>query len=112
MALRVVNFDANGNRTTAVENGTTTTYGFNNLNQYSSVTGLAAPTYDGNGNLATYDGWTYEYDAMNRLTHAGKGTTHAYYWYDGLTGSAPGRSRQCHLQRLGRLGRGRRIPSG
>jgi RHS repeat-associated protein len=77
-------YDASGNRTTAVDNGATTTYGVNALNQYSSQTGLPTPTYDGNGNLKTYNGWTYTYDAMNRLTAAVKGSASANFWYDGL----------------------------
>ena len=69
-----------------MEDGTaTTTYGTanNNLNQYGAVGGLSA-TYDGNGNLKTYDGWTYTYDAMSRLTAAVKGSVSANFWYDGF----------------------------
>ncbi len=77
-------YDASGNRKTTVDNGTTTSYTPNNLNQYATVTGLANPTYDGNGNLKTYNGWIYTYDAMNRLTSAVKGTASANFWYDGF----------------------------
>ncbi len=77
--------NASGNRTSlAVIGGTTTAYaGANNLNQYPTVGGLGA-TYDGNGNLKTYNGWSYTYDAMNRLTAAVKGTASANFWYDGF----------------------------
>jgi RHS Repeat len=64
--------------------GVTTNYNDNELNQYASITGVAAPTYDGNGNLKTYNGWSYTYDAMNRLTAAVKGATSASFYYDGL----------------------------
>ncbi len=57
----------------------------------SASTAGGGATYDGNGNLKTYNGWTYTYDAMNRLTGAVKGTTAAYYWYDGF-------NRQCTWQ--------------
>jgi RHS repeat-associated protein len=39
--------------------------------------------YDANGNLTTYKGWTYTYDAQNRLTSASNGTTSAEFYYDG-----------------------------
>ena len=54
-------YDNNGNRTST--NGG---YVSNNLNQYTVFAGIGA-TYDGNGNLASYDGWSYSYDAQNRL---------------------------------------------
>nr|MBA2270310.1 RHS repeat-associated core domain-containing protein [Chthoniobacterales bacterium] len=78
-----LNFDASGNRTSVLD-GTTTSYTVNNLNEYVTITGVAAPTYDNNGNLLTHDGWTYTYDAMNRLTNATNGATTAAFWYDGL----------------------------
>jgi RHS repeat-associated protein len=54
------------------------------LNQFSIFNGLGA-TYDANGNLASYNGWTYSYDAQNHLTTVKQGTTTvATYWYDGL----------------------------
>ena len=79
-----LSLDASGNRTSTVDNVTTTSYTRNNLNQYSAVSGLANPTYDGNGNLKTYNGWSYTYDAMNRLTAAVNGSAGANFWYDGL----------------------------
>jgi RHS repeat-associated protein len=72
----------------------------NNMNQPTDP-GI---TYDdaagpGNGNLVVYNGWTYNYDAQNRLRHALNASTgnEAYFYYDGLnrqiartvTGSAP-----------------------
>ena len=82
--LSTLNFDASGNRTSVVNGGTTTTYAAaNSLNQYPTIGGAGA-TYGANGNLATYNGWTYTYDSMNRLTIATNGTTSANFFYDGL----------------------------
>lgn len=73
--------DASGNWTGAGGK----TYGVNNLNQYTTISGGgAAPTYGAKGNLATNNGWVYTYDAMNRLTQASNATTNAYFYYDGL----------------------------
>ncbi len=46
-------------------------YTANELNQYSYI-GSNSLTYDNNGNLRTHDGWTYSYNAHNRLTSAVK----------------------------------------
>jgi len=35
-------------------------------------------TYSPNGNLATYNGWTFTYDAQNRLTNVGAATNFVY----------------------------------
>jgi RHS repeat-associated protein len=41
-------------------------------------------TYDPNGNLTSYKGWTYSYDAQNRLTSArNNGVQVASFYYDG-----------------------------
>lgn len=62
----VYEYDAVGNRTRTAINGLATTYVANNLNQYSSVGGVAH-TYDADGNLL-FDGVnTYAYDQLNRL---------------------------------------------
>jgi RHS repeat-associated protein len=58
----------------------TTPYTANNLNQYTAIDSLAAPTYDANGNTATLQTsltgptWSYTYDAQDRLT-GGTSTT-------------------------------------
>ncbi len=49
----------------------------NILNQY-------APTYNANGNMRTFDGWTYTWNAENRLFRAEKGTTKVEFAYDYL----------------------------
>jgi RHS repeat-associated protein len=53
----------------------------NNLNQYSSVGGVAY-TYDYNGNLTGSATNTYSYDSENRLISAAKTGTTATYTYD------------------------------
>ena len=76
------NYDSVGNRTTTVINGVTTDYVTNNLNEYTSIGGVAQ-TYDADGNL-TGDGIsTYTYDSLNRLIKTTTSTT-ATYAYDAL----------------------------
>ncbi|MFZ1453783.1 MAG: RHS repeat-associated core domain-containing protein, partial [Ferruginibacter sp.] len=69
LSEHVYQFDAVGNRTSVVVNGSTTNYTTNNLNQVTGSSGAVniAFTFDDNGNL-TYDG-TYhkKYDAERRL---------------------------------------------
>src|SRR5712691_2139769 len=66
-AVSTLTYDASGNRDSVTSAGVTTDYTPNNLNQYSNVGGLPV-TNEGNGNLGSYNGWYYSYDAMNRLT--------------------------------------------
>jgi RHS repeat-associated protein len=63
------------------DNGTITSYDANHLNQYTAVDG-DTPTYDSNGNLKTQRGWTYVYDAQNRLTLAQSGRNTVSFSYD------------------------------
>jgi len=74
-------YDPLGNRTGADDNGTTTRYAANALNQYTQV-GDLAPTYDAGGNLAEMGEWRYQYDALNRLVSASNAETTAQFWYD------------------------------
>jgi YD repeat-containing protein len=61
-----------------------TVYASNNLNQYTTLNGIGV-AYDRNGNLKSYNGWSYTYDAQNRLKTVLQGTTTvAQYWYNGL----------------------------
>lgn len=69
-------FDGCGNRTTL--NGVPQT--FDNMNQLSRVVGVTE--FDPKGNLWKYGGWTYTYDAQNRLTQASNATTTALFYYD------------------------------
>jgi RHS repeat-associated protein len=63
-------YDSMGNRIRTIENGVTTEYITNNMNQYTTV-GTAVCTYDADGNLVRkVDGTEvtcYSYDAENRL---------------------------------------------
>ncbi|MBI5758610.1 MAG: hypothetical protein HZA46_08840, partial [Planctomycetales bacterium] len=63
-------YDALGNRIRTVENGVTTAYVANKLNQYTTV-GTAVLGYDADGNLVSETGGshnsTYTYDTQNRL---------------------------------------------
>lgn len=76
----IYNYDALGNRISVV-NGGTTSYTSNNLNQYTSVSGVGF-TYDDNGNL-TGDGInSYVYDSQNRLTEVNTPDANVTYEYD------------------------------
>ncbi|WP_172623228.1 RHS repeat protein [Flavisolibacter ginsenosidimutans] len=81
---RAVNYlwDPAGNRTTVTDNSVPTNYLTNILNQYTAV-GANPATYDANGNLATYNFWTYTYDAQNRLIRAEQGPSVIEFQYDG-----------------------------
>ncbi len=64
-------YDPMGNRTSASiasQGGGTVNYGTaNNVNQYTSVTGLSPISHDANGNLLLQNGVSYEWDSENRL---------------------------------------------
>jgi len=81
--LREVSYalDAAGNRVSVTDNLRLTAYSSNNLNQYTQV-GTGSLTYNINGNLTSHDGWTYTYDAQNRLTSATKAGTTILFAYD------------------------------
>lgn len=59
-------YDLIGNRTSATENSATTTYTSNLVNQYTAVNAVV-PVYDLDGNMTSYNGWTYTYNGENRL---------------------------------------------
>ncbi len=65
-----MSYDAVGNRIRTIENGVTTNYTTNNLNQYTQVGGDVL-VYDADGNLVSRSGpsgnATYTYDQQNRL---------------------------------------------
>jgi hypothetical protein len=48
-----------------------------------SQSASVVPIYDHNGNLISYKGWSYIYDAQNRLTSASDGAHTALFHYDG-----------------------------
>jgi RHS repeat-associated protein len=62
-------YDAAGNRTSVNENGSVTTYTPGEDNRYTAVTGASGSTiaHDARGNVTTWDGKTFTYDADNRL---------------------------------------------
>jgi RHS repeat-associated protein len=68
-------FDGCGNRTKL--NGTSMATP-NNMNQPTD-NGIG---HDNNGNMQTVDGWSFSYDAQNRLISASKGSTSATFAYD------------------------------
>ncbi len=73
-------YDAMGNRTSTLLNGSTTAYTINNMNQYTAVGGTAY-TYDADGNLLGDGTNTYTYDSLNEMTSvttAGVTTTFTY----------------------------------
>jgi RHS repeat-associated protein len=77
------NYDNVGNRTSVIDNTVPTNCTPNNLNQYTAV-GSDTPGYDGNANLTEANGWTYTYDAQNRLIDATgpHGTIEIVFSYD------------------------------
>jgi RHS repeat-associated protein len=77
------NYDALGNRTSVVENGNSTSYSRNNLNQYSSVGGTNM-TYDTGGNLTGDGVWMFGYDQEHHLVSASKSGMTVRYAYDGF----------------------------
>jgi len=77
-------YDAMGNRVQVTQNGVTTSYTTNNMNQYTTVGGTTY-TYDADGNLIRTqtgnDVTTYSYDPQNRLiavTHGADSQTNTY----------------------------------
>jgi RHS repeat-associated protein len=61
---------------------TETEYLSNALNQYTNITAMAAPVYDLDGNTVSVNGWTYTWDAENRLIGASNAAAIADYKYD------------------------------
>jgi RHS repeat-associated protein len=80
-------YDEAGNRTTVSDNGISTSYTSNNLNEYTGV-GNDIYTYDKDGNLATKtangQSSTYTYDVENRLTKVINPISTWEYQYDAL----------------------------
>ena len=76
-------YDQIGNRTSATENGTTISYTSNLVNQYIQIASLV-PTYDADGNMISYNGWTYTWNGENRLIAAENSDTRLEFSYDFL----------------------------
>jgi RHS repeat-associated protein len=87
-------YDAAGNRTRVVEDADGTgpgaaqarVYSANALNQYTAISGLAAPLHDIDGNTTLLQSgarlWSYQYDAQNRLVSGTDGATSFQFHYD------------------------------
>ena len=78
-------YDPIGNRMVATNNAEAFTYAANALNQYTNILEGAAPSaplYDLDGNLTNYNGWTFTWDAENRLIAAVNGSTVVSNCYD------------------------------
>lgn len=75
------------NNTVVPHTTTTTTYVHNDLNEYNKITVNGADQflqYDNNFNLTSYNGWTYGYDAENRLSSASANGHSAQFLYDAV----------------------------
>ncbi len=78
-------YDNIGNRQSATNNGKTTTYTPNSLNQYTSIMdgGLKTLSYDLDGNLTNNSVFTYTWDCENRLIGVSSNSSEiASYKYD------------------------------
>jgi RHS repeat-associated protein len=78
-------YDPIGNREWTRMNANTNWYTANELNQYLSVTSAASMvnlSYDPDGNLTNYNGWTFAWDAENRLIAAENATRKVENAYD------------------------------
>ena len=77
-------YDAIGNRTVVTNNQGALTYLSNELNQYTNIASSVtnAPSYDADGNMTSHAGWTFAWDAENRLLAASNGTTVVHNAYD------------------------------
>jgi YD repeat-containing protein len=78
-------YDPIGNRKWARNNAESNSYLANELNQYLSVTSAAAAvqlSYDADGNLASYNGWTFTWDVDNRLILVSNAETIVRNTYD------------------------------
>jgi RHS repeat-associated protein len=79
-------YDPAGNRSTATiasRGGSSTTYTANSANQYSTISGMSAPSHDSNGNLTSQNGVTYTWDSENRLLSVSDGVKKIENSYDG-----------------------------
>jgi YD repeat-containing protein len=70
-------YDPIGNREQASLNAVTNFYAANALNQYTNISNgsVIEPTYDADGNMVSYNGWTFAWNGENRLITASNTTT-------------------------------------
>jgi len=76
-------YDAMGNRISTVINGVTTAYTTNDVNEYTSVGGVA-DTYDADGNLTSDGTNTYTYNSLNQLIGVSGPSGTTTYTYNAL----------------------------
>jgi RHS repeat-associated protein len=76
-------YEAGLNRTWMNDNGQTTSYTVNWMNQDIGLNWVGS-LYDQNFNLYTLDGWRYDYDADKHLVLTTDGTNTGEFVYDGL----------------------------
>ena len=76
-------YDAVGNRLTAMDPSSTTSYQYDIANRLVDVNGTLY-TWDANGNLLSDSVNTYTYDLANHLASSTNGTTSSTYAYNGL----------------------------
>jgi len=80
-------YDAAGNRISVIDDGVTTSYETNNMNQYTTA-GSTTFEYDLNGNLISEttngENTTYEYDPLDRLVKVTSSDGTWEYEYDAL----------------------------
>src|SRR3954447_25987402 len=69
-------------RNQVTSNGAATTWSVNDLNEYTAADSGAVQS-DVKGNVQNYNGWSYTYDAQNRLRLAQSPGTTLEFWYDG-----------------------------
>ena len=74
-------FDDIGNRQSTTNNGSTTNYTANLLNQYTAV-GSSSPTHDLDGNLTNDGRFSYTWDGENRLVAMEEGNQRLEFAYD------------------------------
>ena len=74
-------YDGIGNRLTAAEGSNTWSYTSNLVNQYTQIASQV-PTYDADGNMTSYNGWTYTWNGENRLIRAENSDTLVEMAYD------------------------------
>jgi len=82
-AVRTVTYvyDAAGNRNSVTDNGNSSTYTVNNLNQYTAVSGTNY-TYSTRGDLIGDGTWTYQYNYEGHLINASRAGMSVAYKYD------------------------------
>ncbi len=97
-------YDAMGNRITTVINGVTTAYSTNDMNEYTSVGGVA-DTYDADGNLTSDGTNTYTYNSLNQLIGVTGPSGTTTYTYNALgqrvASTTNGQTTQCLIDPSG-----------